>query len=294
MHQHDQELILALAEDSLGPEAARAARETIASCQQCTQDLELQQFARDALGSLPEAQLTEMESARLRRDLRTELGLTKQTVMEPSRRRRRMPLAALGTAAAVLLAVVVAGPGLNLIGSSGSDTDDTSIVADAPLREETTAASTTSAPAALESVPNAAGGQEDTALTTLAPDQTLAAVSTTEALQDKLYGYFSDVPDLPALRDEAAATGFDPEAVRSQALRDADESVFDETQDQSLACINVTLTIDSNLIDGFQIARGEVEGRDVLYVIYLAEDLEESLLLVQAADNCEELGRVGP
>ena len=44
MHQHDQELIMALAEESLDPQAARAAREEIASCRQCSEDLELQQF----------------------------------------------------------------------------------------------------------------------------------------------------------------------------------------------------------------------------------------------------------
>jgi len=292
MHQHDQELIMALAEESLDPEAARAARDEVASCRQCTADLELQQFALNALEGVPEAQLTEMESARLRRDLRTELGLTKPTASEPSRKRRRMPLAALGTAAAVLVAVVVVGPGLDLIGGSSEPASDATIVADAPA---TTTAPATEAPAAFEAAPNAGGaGEDDTARTTMAPAETTTTARPVDGtLAAELYAFYADEPDLAALRREAETSEFNEDLIRSEALSKAGSSIIDAGQDQAGACIAVTITNEPDLVDGFQIARGELDDRDVIYVIYLAEDLTESLLIVQAADNCEELRRVG-
>ena len=94
--------------------------------------------------------------------------------------------------------------------------------------------------------------------------------------------------------DSVAATGFDAEASRSQLLRSDDaDSILEEAIEDSEACIVVTITSEENLIEGFQVARGTLEGRDVIYVVYLAEDLTESVLIAHAADNCEELGRAG-
>jgi len=283
MHQHDQELIMALAEGGLDADAAATARAEVASCPECSRDLELQRIALQGLEGLPRAHMTELESTRLRRSLREELGIARDARVTPAKR-RRMPMAAFATAAAVLLAVVVAAPTLNLIGG-GDDGADATIVADA-----TAGATATTAGAVAEMAPLGDGGAGDSfdtqAATTIAPPP--------EASGQMLYGYFIDETDLDELRSSAAGTGFDEEASRSQALRMADDSVLDEGPDDADACIAVTVTSEENLVGGYQIARGTYQGRDVLYVIYVAEDPAESILLVHAADNCEEIGRAGP
>ncbi len=300
MHNHDIEIIMALAEGTLEPEAAEAARVEIAACPECSFDLEMQTAALASLQELPEASLTEMESARLRRNVRDELGIAKPTpIAAGQQKRRRMPLAALGTAAAVLVAVVIVGPALNLIGGSNDSSDDTVI-----------AFATTTAAARAEldaAVPNAgdlqaAEGAENpettfaAATTTAAPPPSTTTPPTTTRAQVEnptLYAYFASTPDLGAVFDTVAETGFDEEASRSGVLKLSGASIQEEQIDDSQVCAAITISSDDNLIEGFQVARGLIDGREALYVVYLAEDLQESVLIVHAADNCEELDRAG-
>ena len=198
-----------------------------------------------------------------------------------------MPLAAFATAAAVLLAVVVVGPTLDFIGGGGSDSSDATIGAEA-------AAATT---LAVGQTDMAQGGTDGDPVSE-APTAGTTSETTTRGLvpseNQKLYGYYSDVPDLDSLRLSLAATDFDEANARSEALRDADDSVLEEELADSEACVTVTISSNDNFVRGFQVARGELDGRQVIYVVYLAEDLDESVLLVHAADNCEELARAGP
>ncbi|MCP3977454.1 MAG: hypothetical protein GY720_23435 [bacterium] len=299
MHHHDIEIIMALAEGSLDPEAAATARAEIAACPECSLDLEMQESVLAALHELPDATLTEMESARLRRNVREELGIAETTaVTSPQQKRRRMPLAALGTAAAVLVAVVVAGPALDLIGGD-DDSADATVVADGGF-------ATTSAPtAALEAAPNAndlqgSNGSEAApettfaaaTTTTVAPPATTAA-PTTRVQDPTLYAYFAQEPDLSALLSTVAGTGFDEQASRSGVLKASGDSVQEEQLEDSQTCASITISSEDNFIEAFQIARGQIDGREVLYIIYLAEDLEESELIAHAADNCEQLARTG-
>lgn len=295
MHSHDIELIMALAEGSLDPAAADAAAAEIAACAECSLDLEMQTSVVASLHALPAAQLTEMESARLRRNVRNELGIAKEVHVEPRRQRRRMPLAALGTAAAVLLAVVVAAPALNLIGGTDDDSSD------APIAVGAESATTTAASFQLDATENTEdlqgnglGEAPPAAESTLAPTTTTTA--TTRALTEDptLYAYFARTTDLGALLNTVAATGFDEDASRSQVLRVSGESIVEQKLADSQACSSITISSSDNFIEAFQIARGQLEDRAVLYIVYLAEDLEESALIVHAADNCEELGRAGP
>lgn len=303
MHNHDYELIMALAEGTLDPSAAAAARAKIETCQECAEDLALQLEGLQALQELPVAALTELESARLQRNLRQELGIAKQPEAQ-STARRRVPLAALATAAAVLAAVVVVGPGLNLIGGGDAGPGDLPEIGAAAT---TAAPAITAAPAGDLGVasPNVGGATDDMAgrvseEAATAPTTAAAAVTTTTT--DGLviegaesFAFFGDEsPDLEALRSELAAAAFDESAVRSNVLRLAGDSILEEDPGAARACVEVTLTSEENFVEGFQVARGLLGGREVLIVVYLAEDLEESELIMHAADNCEELGRAGP
>jgi len=197
-----------------------------------------------------------------------------------------MPLAALATAAAVLIAVVAIGPKLDFIGSN--DASDATF-------EAAVGATTAEPTAALDSA--IAGGAENVEDAPIAPSS--APASTSLALGQggddaTLYGYYKTFPDLESLRLSLADANFDEDLARSQFLRDAGESFREEEPDDARACTQVTITSEEDFVDGFQVARGELDGRDVLYILYLAEDPGDSVLIVHAADNCEELGRAGP
>jgi hypothetical protein len=300
MHNHDYELIMALAEGSLDPAAEASARAEIEVCPECAQDLELQVVGFEALQALPPAGLTELEAARLHRDLRRDLGITRQEARQPAAR-SRLPLAALGTAAAVLVAVVLVGPGLNLIGGGDSSSDTTTVVAATDA-----AAATTAAPALGAGSDEAQEGASSpdsiaaaevapaVAPTTAAPATTMVTTTGSVVLETDRFAYFLDDADLEALRDGLAASSFEEDSARSQALRVAGGSIVEEDFGAAEACIELTLSSEDNFLEGFQLARGQYDGREVLLIVYLAEALEESALIAHAADNCEELDRAGP
>lgn len=291
MHHHNQDLIMALAEGDLDATAAAAARAEIESCPECAADLELQTLAIDSLAEIPEAELTELEAARLGRDVRRELGIAKATkvVAVPAKQRRPVPVAALATAAAVLVAVVVVAPALNLIGGGGDSSDDGFETAVA-----TTAAAAQAPRAALEESPTLApadSGSGAADATTLAP-----SLSTTTFVQEGLTGlaYFTEAPDLGALRLQISSTDYDLDESRDLTRAQSLDSVIETDEATVNACISITLSNSDEFIDGFQIARGSYEGREAIFYVFLAEDLENSAIIVQAGDNCEELARAGP
>lgn len=294
MHNHDYELVMALAEGSLEPAAAASARAEIEACPECAADLELQVEGLRALQALPAAELTELEAARLQRSLREELGLRRPEARRPAPR-RRLPLAALGTAAAVLVAVLAVGPGLNLIG--GSDSSDT---AEFSAATTAAAATTTAAPAAALDMTDSAeienglaGGDPEPAE---APTAEATFPSTTAVRgETRLFAYYGEGDlDLFALRGELEANAFDGSATRSQMLRQADESLTEDDAGAAEACIALTLSSEEDFLEGFQLALGNIGGREVLVVAYLTDSPEESTVVAHAADNCEELGRAGP
>jgi hypothetical protein len=140
MHEHDQELIMALAAGSLGGAEASAAMAEISSCPECSRDLELQRVALSALGELPQPYLTATESSRLHTDLKRELGLHKQA---PAPARNGIAwgrwLPALGIAAVFLVAIV----SLATLGVGGDSADSATM----DMTTTTAAASETTAAA---------------------------------------------------------------------------------------------------------------------------------------------------
>jgi hypothetical protein len=130
MHDHDFELIAAIAEGALDPEEQAAAEDLLTSCLVCSTDLQLQLEALAFLRLAPPMMMTDLERASLHRSVTEKLAPAARSV--PSQARipwfqRLLPAMA---AAAALVAVV--GVGSMLINGSGG----------ADIADETTAAAT--------------------------------------------------------------------------------------------------------------------------------------------------------
>lgn len=218
MHNHDQEIIMALAEGSLTPIAAAAAEAEISACAECSRDLELQRVAIDTLAAAPRAYLTAAESAQLHGRLHTELAVS---TPEPVRVRSRLAwgrwVGAAAGAAAVFLAVFLVLPAM--FGGGDDDASDMALNEIAAELDdaggaETSAAATELAPPTREEMV----GADDMAMlsgdgavdaptpeaTTTAAAETTAAPATEDASQDlaDYLAYFVEGDLTVALRDD--------------------------------------------------------------------------------------------
>jgi anti-sigma factor RsiW len=120
MHNHDQDLIAALAEGILDAAAAAAAAADIAGCPTCSADLAAQRVAIVSIAGASPVSMTSAESARLRSAVARAIGIepTPNPVSAP--RARRTPWGAIAIAAASLAAIVGVFPFIGLL-SQGSD-----------------------------------------------------------------------------------------------------------------------------------------------------------------------------
>ncbi len=142
-HAHDRDLIMALASGALRAPEERAARLELASCPECASELAFQEAALSALRAAPAPAMTDLESARLKRDLDTALGHERTVIPSPAQRKRRFNWVPAISIAAVMLALVLVAPALEFLGAG--DGDDAAFETAAA---EIDAGSTTGAPAA--------------------------------------------------------------------------------------------------------------------------------------------------
>ena len=129
-HDHDPDRIMSLAEGRFSGDEGELRRE-LQECPECAADLAAHEMALAALGELrgrPDVELTELEAARLRRHLEEELGhrRTPQPVAV-QRAERRFNWAPVFSVAAVLLALLLVAPALNLLGGSDDSGDSASL-----------------------------------------------------------------------------------------------------------------------------------------------------------------------
>lgn len=289
MHEHDTDLIMALAERSLGEEAAAAAAAEIGACAHCSEDLALQIVALDAIAAAPDARLNEFESARIRRNLRRELGIAGE-VATPKRRRRFFPAAVLGGAAAVLLAVVIAGGALQNLGGEDEDTfasadfaETTTTapavreVAEAPLSSESAAA--TAADGAGDVLSDAAEG--------LAPGTTTSPL----ASPMDLVPFVESSTDLANLRDLVVDAAGDLEQVRALSLGRFQSQAGGLAESGEVEC-SIGSAEKLGAIEFFTVAVGEISGNRVVVVAYVTDPVEETVLIAHDAVTCESVEQV--
>ena len=309
MHEHDRDLIMALAEGTLGEAAATAAESEISGCERCTANLELQRSALATLTSTPRAYLSAAESQRMRAGVRKELKLASPEVA-PRRRRRRFPLGALAGAAAVLLAVVIAGPALNLLGTGNDDSPaafDGALSPAAPNLDEESVRATPSIEAPATAAPAPALGPSEAAA---APE--LAFAPAAEIDEDGLPSLKSGT-DLEQLRRmfQAQGEGFGPDSLAEAGLlllESAADAVAqapppeapapaEAGQDPILtAGMGDAAPCDPESVvdyaDGtvaILIALMDHEGTPALVVAYVTEDVEETRIVVLSLETCEVL-----
>ncbi|MDH3500744.1 MAG: hypothetical protein OEM97_11510, partial [Acidimicrobiia bacterium] len=230
MHEHDTNLIMALAEGSLDPAQIAAAEAELSDCPDCASELALQRAALLMLRAAPPAELNDIERTRIRRNIRDELGITKVSTAATSsvRNARRFRLiAGLAGAAAVLVAIVLVAPALDDLTIGGAD-DAGSF--EAAIETTAAAGATEAAPEPTMSSDRASVAEGDApsldatsdvvgdgAATTAAPATTVVPSIVPEALA---YTYYSgleleQLPDLTALAEAILATrsvefGFGP------------------------------------------------------------------------------------
>jgi anti-sigma factor RsiW len=300
MHEHDTDLIMALAEGTLDPDRAAAAEADLASCPTCTEDLSLQRAALALLSAAPPATMNDIERARIRRTVRSELGIAPVAAAAPPARRYRL-FAALAGVAAVLLAFVVVAPGLDLL---GGDDDGAADVTFALATETTSAGDVAAAP---ESQANDLRAMEDAgdgamaggadAATTTAPMTPTAAPVTTRPPADAGLGYtlwsaeeLEELPDLTALADELTAAGSIEAVVGPRELA-TDDRIIAAASDPRCIAAGGGIAPDAEI--GYVIGVAGINDVEVFIVAYVEGDFEAVTVVAQDIETCKVLATSG-
>lgn len=287
MHEHDTDLIMALAERSLGEEDTAVAAAEIGACSQCSEHLALQIVALDAIAAAPESRLNEFESARIRRNIRRELGIG-EDAPATTRRRRFLPAAVLGGAAAVLLAVVVAGGALQNLG--GGDAES---IASADFAATTSTAAATrdvaEAPLAAESgtaMADEAGEDAQSEVEAASAPTTTAGLS---APAVDLVPVVAGSSDLPALRDLVIDAAGEIDQVRMLS-RQLQPEAAGLAQSGETDC-GIESAEQLGAVDSFTVAVGAIDDNDVVVVAYITDPVDGTVVIAHDAVTCESVAR---
>jgi hypothetical protein len=305
MHNHDQEIIMALAEGLLSPTAAAAAEAEISACAECLRDLELQRIALATLADAPQAYLTATESARLHERLHEELAVSPPV---PARSRSQLAWGrwvglAVGTAAVFLAAFMVLP---NML--SGDDDDSAEMVAFEQVTDGLNDTATETTSAAIEAAPpmreEMVGAADDL---TLAGDgaasMTEAPAAETTAAPETTAGSTEDPSLDTANYLEYFAFGDLTEDLRLEILdqleadveffRFGDENVKRINPDWEL-CVAATLDLDAFPADSAaQIVgmlvddSGGDAGQELLLVAFVTADPNDTVLASIAIPECQ-------
>jgi hypothetical protein len=211
-HEHDPELIMAIAE---GADVSDAERTAIAECPDCAADLAAQLVALTALRAAPAVAVTELESMRLLRHVDAELAHVRRPAeVRTPQARRRFSWAPAFSIAAVILALVLVAPALNLLGGGNDEAGDFNVA----LSPTTTTVAASRgavelAPTARlqEAVPETGAADAPVPPTTLAPFSDDDAATAADGGAD-----LDSPPTLTDLRSIIEDAGRDPEMSRER------------------------------------------------------------------------------
>jgi hypothetical protein len=224
MHDHDPDLIAAVAEQTLGGAIGGAAAAEVTACPRCSAELELQRSALDALRSLPAAAMTPAEAAGVRAGVAAALGIA--PAVDPAPRRSKARWTAV-TAAAALAGALAFVPVLGLF-SGGEDAAPPAMEATAfESKEGTVVPTDDGSPVDSASLPENADQPADAVPPgdagdlTAPPEEVIAAGATPEALVGN-----ASLSDLLAAGPEAAAWTAEDRSRMALQCADAAESAL--------------------------------------------------------------------
>lgn len=293
MHEHDQDIIMALAEGSLDPDTAERAAVAINACEECRADLELQKRAVTALQEAPRVYLTATESARLHDHLRQELGVGPA---EPTRAKlspawSRWAALAAGTAAVLLAAFLV----LPSVLGGGDDSAETvafdqaadEAAGDADMERTATTAAAAEAPTAgaLQETDDGMMALEDAATATTAAPETTAAPADTLVVGDGALTYVAQGPLSEDLRQRIV----DQLIVDTEVFGVVDEQARDLQPDLA-ACLSVLFDSEAEPTATAQIIGlivDETGAERPLVALFDNEDPADAVLASITLPECE-------
>ena len=289
MHEHNEELIMALAEEVLSPAEATVAATEIEACAQCSTDLELIRVALDATSQAPQVYMSATESSRLHEALHRELRLATPIRAEPRPRPAwgRVAGWAFG-AAAVFLGAVLMLPAL----FGGSD-DASDAVAAATIEERggaTTAAAFEPSQALPEvGLDDGATANGDVAADEGAEDSPAADTEVTTFDTDLGLSVMAEDALTEEIREEIiAALRLDPNTYRS------DDAAAKAANPSYATCVEQTMA--DGYAAGFSPPEGsepqlvgllDSGGEEQLLVAYVPPNLDETAVASVSSDSCE-------
>jgi hypothetical protein len=292
MHEHDQDIIMALAEGSLDPATAERAAAAISACPECSADFELQKSAVAALQDAPRVYLTAAESARLHDRLRQELRVApaKPARAKPTPAWSRWAALAAGTAA-VLLAAFLVLP--SVLGGSDDDadtvafelTEDDSNQADLERTATTAAAAEAPTAGALEEAGDDMMALQDAATETTAAPEDAAAPADTLAVGDGALTYVARGSLNERLRQQIV----DQLIADAEAFGVVDEQARD-LQPELGACLSVLFDSDADLTATAQIIGviiDETGAERTLVALFDEENPAKAVLASITLPECE-------
>jgi hypothetical protein len=285
MHEHDQELIMALAEGTLDTAAATAAETALAGCDECVRDLELQRVAIEALHDSPAVYLSATESARLHKALKDELSLAAAVTRRPNVAWGRWAGLAMGAAAMFFGAVLV------LPALFGGEDDSATVAFEEVQDRAATESATTAAAAATTAAPSAAMAPSidfDDALesgdgTTGAADSVAAATTTAAAAGAGIPAYEIDGDLTEELRSEIVDRLMDDPA--TFALSDDVAKNFAPGLHVCLGELVSEAIPDNAEAQVLGTVIGE-DGQERLLVVYITPGLEDSVIVALDLPGC--------
>jgi hypothetical protein len=288
-HHHDPDRIMALAEGHLDAADAPRAEAEMQACARCAEDLALQRVALDALRAAEPVALTELERARLHRTVLAEVRPVEAPTRPARRDARRFRLvAAMGSVAAVLIAVVAIGPRLGGFGASDDAADTTAAAA---IAADTEAPSTEAPAAALEERDGTAEPAET--MVAAAPEASqLDYTAQVRSLNLQTYADNAELnldeiaAELESQLVELGTLTDEPPLPEGVAGEDVGVAPFDAQACQDAAALALIKAGASAVVD-----YGQFEGRDVVVIAYLDFAAGTVDVVAHDLDTCEILAR---
>lgn len=300
MHDHDFDLIAALAEGSLPAHEAEVAHRSIGECAECSAELAGQRAALAAIASAPRPGLTMAESGDLRREVLRSLGRQPAREAPPARR----PWWGLVTATAVVIALLALAPLVNLLSTDSGDSSAAETTVAPESAESRQADTAAEAPPATEAPAAEAPAADGATATTTAPATTSLAAAESQPLADgslplsllrfravdELGEFLGEVPELwqdDGLSDVTESRELLPDEVDYFASR------FSATVVSELpACPTTALDeVIDELVAIVTIGTADFAGREVLLLAVTGAEGSQTVVALDAV-TCEVLGQV--